>query len=185
VGKRKQTIFKKRWFNITSFVLRNMTEQREKFCLVEQSLPRDAMHLEADLVKSPPAELMYNALKDWLCFSGSYQLTSRFCSPTWTTPGSRSCYCCRPSGGHKDCAGSGGRGRRPVAAAATKQKKKQLEEPEPSKAAKQATELCLRHWRYGTQAFSCDGDCCWPETGGPGATKRRRPRPCDTSGGIS
>ncbi len=50
-----------------------MTEQREKFCLVVQSLPRDAMRLVADPVESPPAELMYSALKDRLL--ASHQLT--------------------------------------------------------------------------------------------------------------
>ncbi len=44
--------------------------------------------------------------------------------------------------------GGTGVGRKPAAAAAAKQKKKKpLEEPEPSKAARQAAGLCLRHWR--------------------------------------
>ena len=47
-------------------------------------------------------------------------------------------------------------------------KKKQQDEPEPSKAARMAAGLCLRHWRYGAQAFSCDGDCCWPGNGRAG-----------------
>jgi hypothetical protein len=49
------------WFSRAecSFLLRNVTEQREKFCLVVQSLPRDSMRLVADLVETPPAELMY------------------------------------------------------------------------------------------------------------------------------
>jgi hypothetical protein len=50
-----------------------MTEQREKFCLVVQALLRDSMRLVADLVESPPAELMYNALKERLLHS--HQLT--------------------------------------------------------------------------------------------------------------
>jgi hypothetical protein len=53
-------------------------------------------------------------------------------------------------------------------AAAKQKKKKPLDEPEPSKAARQAAGLCLRHWRYGAQAFSCDGDCCWPGNGRAG-----------------
>ncbi len=63
------------WFSRLecSFLLRNVTEQREKFCLVVQSLPRDSMCLVADLVEPPPAELMYNALKDRLL--ASHQLT--------------------------------------------------------------------------------------------------------------
>jgi hypothetical protein len=52
--------------------------------------------------------------------------------------------------------------------AAKQKKKKPLDEPEPSKAARQAAGLCLRHWRYGAQAFSCDGDCCWPGNGRAG-----------------
>ncbi len=48
-------------------------EQREKFCLVVQALPRDSMRLVADLVETPPAELMYNALKERLLHS--HQLT--------------------------------------------------------------------------------------------------------------
>ncbi len=80
--------------------------------------------------------------------------------------------------------GGTGAGRKPAAAAAAKQKKKKpLEEPEPSKAARQAAGLCLRHWRYGAQAFSCDGDAAGRETGGPGATKRRRPQPSAARGG--
>jgi len=63
----------------------------------------------------------------------------------------------------------GGAGAGKKAAAAAKQKKKKpLDEPEPSKAARQAAGLCLRHWRYGAQAFSCDGDCCWPGNGRAG-----------------
>ena len=63
------------WFSRAecSFLLRNVTEQREKFCLVVQSLPRDSMRLVADLVESPPADQMYNALKDRLL--ASHQLT--------------------------------------------------------------------------------------------------------------
>jgi hypothetical protein len=56
-----------------SFLLRNVMEQREKFCLVVQSLPRDSMRLVANLVESLPAELMYNTLKDRLL--ASHQLT--------------------------------------------------------------------------------------------------------------
>jgi hypothetical protein len=60
------------WFSRAecSFLLRNVTEQREKFCLVVQALPRDSMRLVADLVE---AELMYNALKERLLHS--HQLT--------------------------------------------------------------------------------------------------------------
>jgi hypothetical protein len=68
-------------------------------------------------------------------------------------------------------AAQGGRadvGRRPAAAAVKQKKTKPLEEPEPSKAARQAAGLCLRHWQYGAQAFSCDGDCCWPGNGQAG-----------------
>jgi hypothetical protein len=36
------------------------------------------------------------------------------------------------------------------------------------KPSRQAAGLCLRHWRYGAQAFSCDGDCCWPGNGWAG-----------------
>jgi hypothetical protein len=63
------------WFSRAecSFLLRNVTEQREKFCLVVQALPRDSMRLVADLVETPPAELMYNALKERLLHS--HQLT--------------------------------------------------------------------------------------------------------------
>jgi hypothetical protein len=63
------------WFSRAecSFLLRNVTEQREKFCLVVQSLRRDAMHLVADLVESLPQQLMYKALKEWLLHS--HQLT--------------------------------------------------------------------------------------------------------------
>jgi hypothetical protein len=56
-----------------SFLLRNVTDQREKFCPGGASLPRDSMRLVADLVESPPAELMYNALKNRLL--ASHQLT--------------------------------------------------------------------------------------------------------------
>ncbi len=50
-----------------------------------------------------------------------------------------------------------------------KQKKKPpLKEPEQSKVARQAAGLCLRHWQYGAQAFSCDGDYCWPGNGRAG-----------------
>jgi hypothetical protein len=45
-----------------SFLLQNVTEQREKFCPVVQSLSRNSMRL----VESPLAELMYNPLKDRL-----------------------------------------------------------------------------------------------------------------------
>jgi hypothetical protein len=63
------------WFSRAecSFLLRNVSEQREKFCLVVQALPRDSMRLVADLVETPPAELMYNALKERLLHS--HQLT--------------------------------------------------------------------------------------------------------------
>ncbi len=63
------------WFSRAecSFLLRNVTEQREKFCLVVQSLPRESMRLVADMVELPPAELMYNALKEWQLHS--HQLT--------------------------------------------------------------------------------------------------------------
>jgi hypothetical protein len=63
------------WFSRAecSFLLRNVTEQREKFCLVGQALPRDSMRLVADLVETLPAELMYNALKERLLHS--HQLT--------------------------------------------------------------------------------------------------------------
>jgi hypothetical protein len=63
------------WFSRAkcSFLLGNVTEQREKFCLVVQALPRDSMRLVADLVETPPAELMYNALKERLLHS--HQLT--------------------------------------------------------------------------------------------------------------
>jgi hypothetical protein len=63
------------WFSRAecSFLLRNVIEQREKFCLVVQSLPRDTMRLMADLVELPPQQLMYNALKDRLL--ASHQLT--------------------------------------------------------------------------------------------------------------
>jgi hypothetical protein len=50
----------------------------------------------------------------------------------------------------------------------TEQREKPLDELEPSKAARQAAGLCLRHWRYRAQAFSCDGDCCWPGNGRAG-----------------
>lgn len=42
-----------------------------------------------------------------------------------------------------------------------KQQGKKPEEPELSKAARLAAGVCLRHWRYGNKAFSCDGNCCW------------------------
>jgi hypothetical protein len=45
---------------------------------------------------------------------------------------------------------------------------KMPEEPELSKAARLASGLCLRHWRYGDKAFSCDGQCCWPGNGQAG-----------------
>ena len=57
----------------------------------------------------------------------------------------------------------GGAGAGKKAAAAKQKKKKPLDEPEPSKAARQAAGLCLRHWRYGAQAFSC-----WPGNGRAG-----------------
>jgi hypothetical protein len=49
--------------------------------------------------------------------------------------------------------------RRPEAA--KQKKKKQQEKPVPSKAARLAAGLCLRHWQYRAQAFSCGDDCCW------------------------
>ncbi|MFO0002453.1 MAG: hypothetical protein ACK559_15090, partial [bacterium] len=63
------------WFSRAecSFLLRNVTEPREKFCLVVKFLPRDSMRLVADLMETPPAELMYNALKEMLLHS--HQLT--------------------------------------------------------------------------------------------------------------
>jgi hypothetical protein len=78
-------------------------------------------------------------------------------------------------GGHGDF------GRRP--AAAKQKKKKQQEEPVLSKAARLATGLCLRHWRYRAQAFSCDGDCCWLGNGQAGATTLSHPRQSAALGG--
>ncbi len=213
-------------------------EQREKFCLVVQSLPRDAMRLVADLVESPPEQLIYNALKDRLLASlqltdiqkvellvdmpalgdrkptqllaamieacprgqedsvfmsalflrklpadvkillaqmdhtrlkelatATDQLLAMRAAPTAVAtmeadPGEVEAVAAR--GGHADA------GRRPAAAGAKQKKKKPLEDPEASKVAGQATGLCLRHWRYGAQAFSCDGDCCWPGNGRTG-----------------
>jgi ribosomal protein L12E/L44/L45/RPP1/RPP2 len=64
--------------------------------------------------------------------------------------------------------GGGAGAERKPAAAVKQKKKKPLEEPEPSKAARLAARLCLRHWRFGAQAFRCDGDCCWPGNGRDG-----------------
>jgi hypothetical protein len=63
------------WFSWAecSFLLRNATEQREKFCLVVQSLSRDSMHQE----ESPPAELMYKALKEQVLASHRLQTFRR------------------------------------------------------------------------------------------------------------
>ena len=227
------------WFSRAecSFTLRNVTEQREKFCLVVQALRRDSMRLVADLVETPPAELMYNALKERLLHS--HQLTdiqkvdllvdmpslgdrkptqllaamveacprgqenSVFMSALFlrklpadvrillahmdhtrlkemataadqlvamrAAPAAVAAVEADPGEVAAVAARGGGAGAGKKAAAAAKQKKKKpLDEPEPSKAARQAAGLCLRHWRYGAQAFSCDGDCCWPGNGRAG-----------------
>jgi len=59
------------WFSQAecNFLLKNITDQREKFCMVVTALPRDAMRLEADLVEAPPAALPYNVLKERLLVS--------------------------------------------------------------------------------------------------------------------
>jgi hypothetical protein len=213
-------------------------EQREKFCLVVQALPRDSMRLVADLVETSPAELTYNVLKERLLHShqltdiqkvellvdmpalgdrkptqllaamveacprgqensvfmsalflqklpadvrillahmdhtrlkematAADQLVSMGAAPAAVAaveadPGEVAAVAAR--------GGGSGAGRKPAAAVTKQKKKKLLEEPEPSKAARQAAGLCLRHWRYGAQAFSCDGDCCWPGNGRTG-----------------
>ena len=229
------------WFSRAecNFLLKNVTDQREKFCSVVTALPREALRLVADLVEAPPADLPYNALKERLL--ASHQLTdvqkvdllvdmpllgdrkptqllaammevcprgqedSVFMSALFlrklppdvkillahmdhtrlkelaaaadqlmgmrTSPAAVAAV--EPEFGEvaavSGSRGGGGRatgGRRPPS---NKQRKKQeQEEPEPSKAARQAAGLCLRHWRYGARAFSCDGDCCWPGNGRAG-----------------
>jgi hypothetical protein len=215
------------WFSRAecSFLLRNVTEQREKFCLVVQSLRRDAMHLVADLVESLPQQLMYNALKEWLLHS--HQLTdiqkvellvdmpalgdrkptqllaamveacprgqedSVFMSALFlrklpadvrillahmdhtrlkelATAADQLVAAVEADPGEVTARGGGAGAERKPAAAVKQKKKKPLEEPEPSKAARLAARLCLRHWRFGAQAFRCDGDCCWPGNGRAG-----------------
>jgi hypothetical protein len=181
------------------------------------------MRLVADLVETPPAELMYNALKERLLHShqltdiqkvdllvdmpslGDRKPTQLLAAMVEACPRGQensvfmSALFLRklPADvrillAHMDhtrlkemataadqlvamrevaavAARGGGAGAVKKAAAAAKQKKKKpLDEPEPSKAARQAAGLCLRHWRYGAQAFSCDGDCCWPGNGRAG-----------------
>jgi hypothetical protein len=213
------------WFSRAecSFLLRNVTEQREKFCLVEQSLPREAMRL----VVSPPQQLMYNALKDRLLAShqltdiqkvellvdmpalGDWKPTQLLAAMVEACPRGQEDsvfmsalflrklpadvrillahmdhtrlnelaggYAGRPGGGGRSGGGSWGGGGGGCSrwecwcgeetGAAKQKKKKPLEEPELTKAARQAARLCLRHWQYGATAFSCNGDCCWPGNG--------------------
>ena len=51
--------------------------------------------------------------------------------------------------------------RKPAGKNHRKQPVKKPEESELSKAARLAAGVCLRHWRYGSKAFSCEGNCCW------------------------
>jgi hypothetical protein len=55
----------------------------------------------------------------------------------------------------------GGRGRGGMAAP-------RLPEPEASKEARLAAGLCIKHWRYGEAASSCEQPCSWQGNGGAG-----------------
>jgi hypothetical protein len=55
----------------------------------------------------------------------------------------------------------GGRGRGGKAAP-------RLPEPEASKEARLAAGLCIKHWRYGEAASSCEQPCSWQGNGGAG-----------------
>ncbi len=55
----------------------------------------------------------------------------------------------------------GGRGRGGKAAP-------RLREPEASKEARLAAGLCIKHWRYGESASSCEQPCSWQGNGGAG-----------------
>ena len=43
-----------------------------------------------------------------------------------------------------------------------------LPEPEASKEARLAAGLCIKHWRYGEAASSCEQPCSWQGNGGAG-----------------
>jgi hypothetical protein len=65
----------------------------------------------------------------------------------------------RGGGAARGKARGGGRGRGGKAAP-------RLPEPEASKEARLAASLCIKHWRYGEAASSCEQTCSWQGNGG-------------------
>jgi hypothetical protein len=58
--------------------------------------------------------------------------------------------------------GQGSRGRRGRGG------QRQPTESQASKEARAAAGLCIKHWRFGEQAFSCTPPCSWPGNGPAG-----------------
>jgi hypothetical protein len=57
-----------------------------------------------------------------------------------------------------------------------------LPEPEASREARLAAGLCIKHWRYGDSASSCEAPCSWQGNGGAGGNLMRPPFSCGHRG---
>ncbi len=126
-------------------------------CIFLQRLPREIRVLLAKADHKDPKTLATQADELWALHD-----TSNGGGGVAAVQESDSDFVAAISGDRRRGGGSArGRGRGGKAAP-------RLPEPEASKEARLAAGLCIKHWRYGEAASSCEQPCSWQGNGGAG-----------------
>jgi hypothetical protein len=127
-------------------------------CLFLQRLPRELRVLLARADHKEPKALADHADELWAFHVAP---TDHLATLTLEGPAEAPIAAVRTAGDGQ--CGGGGRGRGRGRGARQQQAP---QEPEASKEARLAAGLCIKHWRYGEQANSCEQPCSWQGNGG-------------------
>jgi hypothetical protein len=133
-------------------------------CLFLQRLPREIRVLLARVDHKDPKELVEQADHFW----GLHKTPTNIVGG-----GTKEQLVAAVHTGAGSSRGHGGRGRHGGRGSGTASRIPY--ESELSREARLASGLCLKHWRYGEHANSCEQPCVWPGTAQPGATERHCP----------
>jgi hypothetical protein len=128
-------------------------------CLILQRLPRELRVLLARVDHKDPKALADHADELWAFHvAPNAQLAALSIDGAGEVPIAAIRVVVEGSRGRGGCGRGQGRGA----------KQQQPQEPEASKEAPLAAGLCIKHWRYGEQANSCEQPCAWQGNGGAG-----------------
>jgi hypothetical protein len=141
-------------------------EKTELFaCLFLQRLPREIRVLLSEADHKDPKALAAQADRHWGLHESPAAIMPVVGMELCGAP-EEAINAVRPDRGGRG--GRGGRGRRGRGGGGGAGPPRQPVESDASMAARLASGLCLKHWRYGDQAHSCTAPCTWQGNGAAG-----------------